>query len=162
MKITGTLINYYYHCKRQCWLFYNNVNMEDNSEDVHLGKILHELKNTGKNSEIAIDSIKIDKITDKYITETKKSDADTEAAKKQLEYYMYVLNKKGIRKNGKLEIIEKKSKNHSVFIIEYDDELDNRVEEMCTSVEEFLVQTIPEAKMKKGCKKCAYYEYCFI
>ena len=82
MKITGTLINYYYHCKRQCWLFYNNVNMEDNSEDVHLGKILHELKNTGKNSEIAIDSIKIDKITDKYITETKKSDADTEAAKK--------------------------------------------------------------------------------
>ena len=98
----------------------------------------------------------------KYITETKKSDADTEAAKKQLEYYMYVLNKKGIRKNGKLEIIEKKSKNHSVFIIEYDDELDNRVEEMCTSVEEFLVQPIPEAKMKKGCKKCAYYEYCFI
>ena len=65
MKITGTLINYYYHCKRQCWLFFNNVNMEDNSEDVHLGKILHELKNTGKNSEIAIDSIKIDKITDK-------------------------------------------------------------------------------------------------
>ena len=138
MKITGTLINYYYHCKRQCWLFYNNINMEDNSEDVHIGKVLHELKLSDKNSEIAIDNIKVDKISDKYITEIKKSDADTDAAKKQLEYYMYILDKKGIRRNGKLEIIEKKSSNKSVYIIEYDDSLDKRVEAMCEEIEHFL------------------------
>lgn len=162
MKITGTLINYYYHCKRQCWLFYNNINMEDNSEDVHIGKVLHELKLNDKNSEIAIDNIKVDKISDKYITEIKKSDADTVAAKKQLEYYMYVLDKKGIRRNGKLEIIEKKTSNKNTHIIEYDDGLDERVEAMCREIESFLDGDIPEEKAKKGCKKCAYYEYCYI
>ncbi len=42
-QITGTLINYYFHCKTQCWLHANRINLEDNSEDVRIGKILHEL-----------------------------------------------------------------------------------------------------------------------
>ena len=41
--ITGTLINYYFHCKTQCWLHANRLNLEDNSEDVHIGKVLHEI-----------------------------------------------------------------------------------------------------------------------
>lgn len=162
MKITGTLVNYYYHCKRQCWLFYNNINMEDNSEDVRLGKILHELKLDGKNSEVSIDSIKVDKITDAYITEVKKTDADIVAAKKQLEYYMYILNKKGIKKNGRLEVLEKNTGSKNTYVIEYDDKLDERMEGICKNIEEFLSSDIPPAVIKKGCKKCAYYEYCFI
>jgi hypothetical protein len=43
--LTGTIVNYFIHCKRQCWLFGNMLNMEDNSEDVHIGKVLHELGN---------------------------------------------------------------------------------------------------------------------
>ncbi|WP_458788416.1 Dna2/Cas4 domain-containing protein, partial [Vallitalea sediminicola] len=45
MKVTGTLINYYFHCKRQCYLFGNKLNLENNSEDVMIGRVLHELKN---------------------------------------------------------------------------------------------------------------------
>ena len=44
MKITGTIINYYFHCKRQCYLFANRINMEDNSEDVRIGRVLHEIR----------------------------------------------------------------------------------------------------------------------
>ena len=33
---------------------------------------------------------------------------------------------------------------------------------MCDDIEQFLLEPIPQAKLKKGCKKCAYYEYCFI
>lgn len=51
--MTGTLINYYYVCKRKCWLFYNKINLEDNSEDVRIGKVLHSLKES-KNSDIVI------------------------------------------------------------------------------------------------------------
>ncbi|MDX5795588.1 Dna2/Cas4 domain-containing protein, partial [Clostridioides difficile] len=40
MKITGTLINYYFHCKRQCWLLGNRINLEENSEDVKIGRLL--------------------------------------------------------------------------------------------------------------------------
>ena len=62
MKITGTIINYYFHCKRQCYLFANRINLEDNSEDVRTGKVLHEIKaKDGKNAEIKYENMVIDK-----------------------------------------------------------------------------------------------------
>ena len=65
-RINGTLINYYFHCKTQCWLHANKVNLEDNSEDVHIGKILHEIEEQkSKKAEVSIDNIKIDKITNR-------------------------------------------------------------------------------------------------
>ena len=44
MKINGTLMNYYFHCKRQCYLCGNRLNLEDNSEQVKIGKAMHEEK----------------------------------------------------------------------------------------------------------------------
>lgn len=38
MRVNGTLINYYFHCKRQCYLHGNRLNLEDNSENVKIGK----------------------------------------------------------------------------------------------------------------------------
>ena len=64
-------------------------------------------KKNAKTKEISIENIKIDKITKEYITEYKKSDVDINAALWQLKYYMYILNKKVIQKNRKLEIEEK-------------------------------------------------------
>ena len=65
-RINGTLINYYFHCKTQCWLHANKLNLEDNSEDVHIGKILHEIEEQkSKKAEVSIDNIKIDKITNR-------------------------------------------------------------------------------------------------
>ncbi len=161
--VNGTIVNYYLHCKRQCWLFYNKVNLEDNSEDVHIGRILHELKNDDKQSEIAIDNIKVDKITNEYVVEIKKSDADMEAATTQLEYYLYVLRKKGIERKGKLQIIEKNVTDHKIHVIEYSSSMEQKMESLIREIETFLDEEIPpEAVLKKRCKRCAYYEYCFI
>ena len=64
MKVNGTLMNYYFHCRRQCYLHGNRVNLEDNSENVRIGKAIHEEKAVGSsNSEIAIENIKLDKLT---------------------------------------------------------------------------------------------------
>ena len=53
MKVTGSLINYYFHCKRQCYLSGNRLNLEDNSEVVKIGSAIHEQKLKGaKNSEV--------------------------------------------------------------------------------------------------------------
>lgn len=69
MKINGTLMNYYIHCPRQCYLHANRLNMENNSEDVKIGKALHEEKyKDDDSSEIAIDNIKLDKLTKDYLT----------------------------------------------------------------------------------------------
>ena len=44
MEVNGTLINYYFHCQRQCYLHGNRLNLEDESENVKIGKALHEEK----------------------------------------------------------------------------------------------------------------------
>lgn len=91
MKLNGTLINYYFHCKRQCYLFGNRLNLEDTSEIVQIGRAIHEEKNTHDSSEINIENIKLDKLTDEYLTEIKKSDADIQAASWQILLYLKIL-----------------------------------------------------------------------
>ena len=160
MRVNGTLINYYFHCKRQCYLHGNRLNLEDNSEQVQIGKAYHEEKLKGKNTEIELDHIKLDKLTNEYLTEVKKSDADPEAAKWQLLYYLKVLKEKGIERKGRLEFIEKKKENKKVELTaELELELDRYIRE----IEMLLVQEqVPEAISKPKCKKCAYYEYCYV
>lgn len=162
MKITGTMVNYYFHCKRQCWLFCNNLNMEDNSEDVRIGRILHEMQAKEKGSEISIDNIKVDKLSDRYITEIKKSDADIDAALYQLKYYMYILKQKGISVDGKLQVLEKNRGDHKIYIIENSDKIDDEIKSICEHITKLSTEGIPDIVVKRGCKKCAYYEYCFI
>ena len=105
-NLTGTIINYFQHCKRQCWLFAHKINLEDNSELVKIGRAIHEAKET---QEVEIDNIKIDKISDEYLTEIKKSDADLNACKFQILFYLQKLKRKGIIRKGRLEVVEKKT-----------------------------------------------------
>ncbi len=162
IELNGTTINYYIHCKRQCYLFYHRLNLEDQSELVHVGRELHEMeKEKNKNAEISIENIKIDKITKDYVIEIKKSDADKDAARWQLYYYLYVLSKKGILKKGKLEYIEHKKR--KTEIIELTEQKTEELQKIINQVHVLVnKEKIPEAKRIKGCTKCAYYEYCFI
>lgn len=163
MRVNGTLINYYFHCKRQCYLHGNRLNLEDNSEIVQIGKAIHKERLQSSNSEIAIENIKLDKLTKEYLTEVKKSDADVEAAKWQLLYYLSVLKKKGIYRKGKLEFVEKNKTNKKILIVELTEEKEVELKQIIDSIEELLnCQDIPERLNKNECKKCAYYEYCYI
>jgi CRISPR-associated exonuclease Cas4 len=164
MKITGTIINYYFHCKRQCWLHANRINLEDNSEDVRIGKVLHELKSEGKkNTEISIDNIKIDKITEDYLVEIKKSDSDSEAVKWQVLLYLKKLKEKGIERKGKIEFIEKNKQDKKIIYIELIEKNEKDLDDFLYNTEQFLMgEKPPTVEFKPKCKKCAYYEYCFI
>lgn len=164
MNINGTIINYYFHCKRQCYLHGNRLNMEDNSEQVKIGKAIHEERAENKNNtEIAIDNIRLDKLTKEYLTEVKKSDADAEAAKWQLLYYLKVLKTKGVIRKGKLEFAEKNKKDKKIIIIELTDEVEKELDKYIDEIEQLLNQDrITECINKSTCKKCAYYEYCYI
>lgn len=163
MKINGTLMNYYFHCKRQCYLFGNRLNLEDNSEEVKIGKALHEEREENGSTEIAIDNIRLDKLTAEYLTEIKKSDADVEASKWQLMYYLKVLKQKGIVRKGKLEFAEKNKGNKKTMIIDFTPEMEEELDRYIHAVEELLeAEQIPPALHQPKCKKCAYYEYCYI
>lgn len=162
--INGTLVNYYLHCKRQCWLHGNRVNLEDNSMDVKVGKALHEIKAEGKSdSELAIENIKLDKLTKDYLVEIKKSDADIDAVTWQVLYYLKVLKGKGIERKGKIEFVEKNKTENKIVYVEYTQEAEKILEEIEQCIEELLKAELPEKKAKiSTCKKCAYYEYCYI
>ncbi len=163
MKVTGTLINYYFHCKRQCYLFGNRICLEDNSEDVKIGKAIHELKDDNDNTEIFIENIRIDKITKDYLVEIKKSDADVEATKWQTLYYLKVLKDKGIIRRGKIEFIEKNKTDRKIIYLELTDKEEQEIEDICINIQNIIEgNEIPSINKKAGCKKCSYYEYCYI
>lgn len=163
MKVNGTLMNYYFHCKRQCYLFGNRMNLEDNSEEVKIGKAIHEERSERENTEIAIDNIKLDKLSAEYLTEVKKSDADIEAATWQLLYYLKVLKEKGIIRKGKLEFAEKNKSSKKTVIVELTKETERELNVHIHGIEELLESDkIPSVLNQAKCKKCAYYDYCYI
>ena len=140
MTVNGTLINYYFHCKRQCYLHGNRLNLEDNSEAVKIGKAVHEEREEkAKNAELQIENIKIDALTDKYLVEIKKSDADVEASQWQLLLYLKILKEKGI---------EEKEQKLEQYIAQITDLING--------------DEIPPVQNKTSCKSCAYYEYCYV
>lgn len=163
MLVNGTLINYYFHCKRQCWLHGNRINLEDNSEDVKIGKAYHEVyKEKNKETEVAIENIRIDRITKEYLTEIKKSDADVEATTWQTLYYLKILKEKGIERKGKIEFIEK-NKERKTIILELDSDKEKQLIDIIKEIEELLLKAeIPLVLNKPKCKKCAYFEYCYL
>ena len=164
MNINGTLINYYFHCQRQCYLHANRINLEDNSEDVRIGKVLHEInEEKSKKGEISIDNIKIDKLTRDYLVEIKKSDSDIESVKWQVLLYLYKLKQKGINKKGKIEFIEKNRQDKKIHFVELNEASEKNLLEVLEKIESLINQDIPPTvKFEPKCKKCAYYEYCFI
>ncbi|MDD3343898.1 MAG: CRISPR-associated protein Cas4 [Sulfurospirillaceae bacterium] len=161
--ITGTLINYYFHCQTQCWLHANRLNLEDNSEDVRIGKVLHEInEEKNKHTEIKIDNVKIDKLTKEYLVELKKSDSDPQAVKWQVLLYLYKLKGKGIERKGKIEYFEK---NHATKseIIELDEHNEQELLGVLDAISTLINADVPPPpKFENKCKKCAYYDYCFI
>ena len=99
-KINGTQINYFFICKTKLWLFSHNIQLEHESENVKLGKILHE-DSFKREKDFLIDNlINVDfiKITDCVeIHEVKKTQKMDTSHEYQLLYYMYYLkNQKDI------------------------------------------------------------------
>jgi len=130
---------------------------------VKIGKALHEGRERADNSELSIDQIKIDKLTKEYLIEVKKSDADLEAAKWQLVYYLYILKGKGIERKGRLEIVEKNRTGGQKEIIVLDEANEAEIRRIEKEIEELIAsEEVPDRIKAASCKKCAYYEYCYI
>jgi CRISPR-associated exonuclease Cas4 len=131
---------------------------------VRIGKVLHEInEEKSQNAELSIDNIKIDKLTKEYLVEVKKSDSDIEAVKWQVLLYLYKLKQKGVEKKGKIEFIEKNKQKRKIHYVELDEVSQERLLEILKEIEDLIsLPKPPTAVLEKKCKKCAYYEYCFI
>ena len=162
MNITGMMIYYYFVCKRKLWYFANEVNMEQNSELVSIGKILDETTYTREKKSILIDNqINIDFIQKGAILhEVKKTKAIEEAGEWQIKYYMYYLEQKGVNTiEAKIDYpLLKQTK--EIFLEDNDRKI---LQEAIKDIEEIVKkEKIPNKLDDKICRKCAYYDLCYI
>ncbi len=159
-QISGTVYSYYFLCKRKMWLFYYGITEEQNSDLVSIGKTLDENSYIREKHNLNIDSISIDHLSRNVIYEVKKSSKNSEMAKAQVKYYLYVLKNKGIENvSGCIQYpLEKRREN--VFL-EYEDIV--YIDECMEDIEKILNRDMPQTPTKiSACKSCAYYEFCYI
>ena len=163
-RITGVMFYYYFVCKRKLWYFCHEIQMEtiSRNENIQLGKLLDETSYNRNQKHINIDDlINIDFIKDyKELHEIKKSKAIEKASIWQVKYYLYYLKKKGVEISKAQIDYPLLKQNIEVNLKNQDIE---KIEEIISDITRIKKQKIPEImKQNKICKKCAYYDICFI
>ena len=165
-RITGTMVAYYYICKRKLWLFAKGLNMENISGNANVikGKLLHETRFPREQyREFAFDNIKIDFLVygdQVYVHEIKKSKKFEDAHKWQLKYYIYSLRQKNVNCSG--GVIHYPASMRKVEI-EYEPEDDQQIRTSLKEIADLLkMKSIPPKVGKKMCSKCAYFDFCYV
>jgi len=161
-NITGVMVYYYFVCKRKLWYFNKGINMEFNSELVGMGKLIDENSYEREKKSILIDeTINIDFLKDwKIIHEVKKSRKIDIASKWQLKYYIWMLRNKGVDIEKGILDYPVLRKREEIFVTkEEEDELLDVLYDIPNIIN---MDMPPEIIDKKICKKCAYYELCYV
>lgn len=160
--MTGTQIHYYFLCPRKLWLFTHRIDMEHNSDTVALGKFISESTYKREEHEIKIDDIVLDFYDGKTKTihEVKKSDKMEETHIWQVKYYISVLEGKGVSGvSGEIDYPKLRQK----IKVEL---TDNDRKELLTIKNNIKIilelELPPEVINKPFCKKCSYYDLCYI
>ena len=162
LNITGIMVYYYFICHRKLWYFANKISMEQNSELVSIGKILDENTYKREKKGILIDNtINIDFIKNGAVLhEVKKTKSIEEAGIWQIKYYMYYLQKRGV-KTLEARIDFPLLRESKEIVLEKEDiEI---IENVIKNIEEIITQEKPPTVINaKFCKKCAYYDLCYV
>ncbi len=160
--ITGTQINYYFICERKLWLFFHNIQLEKEHENVKLGKLLHEKSFKRDEKDVQLGPIAFDFVRrgDRLeLHETKKSSKMGEAHEFQVLYYLYYLENQGIDAEAVIHFPEERKKER----LELDDEKVEELEKVLDEIEEIRGrEDMPDAEKDRVCRKCAYYEFCWV
>jgi len=162
IRVNGTLIWYYFICKRQVWLMSHGLEPNQDDSNIILGRFIHENSYLRNKKEVSVGNIKIDVLNKKdgqvVLGEIKKSSKFIESAKMQLSYYLLELKRHGLVGKGVLMIPKEKKR------IEV--ELTKELEDKLRAIEEDIIRLvqrekpIPAARIK-FCKTCAYSEFCW-
>lgn len=165
MFITGTHINYFFHCHRHLWLFAHSINMEQTSDTVAMGKFISESTYERQKHEIHIADDEDDIVIDFYdgknkiIHEVKKSDKMEETHIWQVKFYISVLEKNGIEGvTGEIDYPKLRQK----ISVQLSDNDRKKLAEIRNEIKNIIQQKIPpEVINRPFCKKCSYYELCY-
>lgn len=159
-SVGGVHIQYYVLCKRKLWLYDKGIRMEEESDRVLEGTVLHENSYPRvQEKEILIDnSFKIDALDGEYVREVKLSSKMKDSDEMQMLFYLYQLKLRGIRKKGLISYTKEKK----TIEIELTDENEKKVKKAIAGVYEVISKrTPPVVKKLSYCKSCAYFGFCY-
>jgi CRISPR-associated exonuclease Cas4 len=162
IKITGTLIWYYFVCKREVWLMSREINSNQDNQLLEIGRIIAEESYRREIKEINFGNIKIDLIKKKngelWVCEIKKSSRFLKPAEMQLAFYLLQLKKQGIEARGELLIPKEKKR----FEVELTDEIKEELYKAISEIKEIVsMEKPPPPEKNRFCSKCSYYEFCW-
>ncbi|AEA46796.1 CRISPR-associated protein Cas4 [Archaeoglobus veneficus] len=160
MYVRGTQVNYYFICKTKLWLFSHNVTMEQESDAVKLGKLIHREVFSRDEKDVQIGPIAIDVVKRGdviEIREVKKSKKMEESHVYQTLYYLYFLKTLGIKARAVLTY----PKHRETIKLELSGEDEEKLKNIVKEIDEIVAGGIPKPEKKKICRRCAYFEFCF-
>ena len=160
--MTGTEISYYFICQRKLWLFAAGLEQEDNSENVKIGKFISETTYERKKHEIKIDDIVIDyfDFSTGILHEIKKSRQMEEAHIWQVKLYLKKLTEKGVEVKKAVLDYPLLKRTREIFPEAEDFQRIEEIEREASAIKNLPAP--PPVINAKICKKCAYYELCYI
>jgi CRISPR-associated exonuclease Cas4 len=160
--VNGTLIWYYYICKREVWLMARHIEPWQDNSFIEIGRLISEQSYKRDKKEIHMENIVIDLLKteegDVIIGEVKKSSTFEESAKMQLAFYLMKLKELGINAKGELLFPKEKKKIKVVLTTEIEQELIKAKNEIIKIIN---MEKPPVAIKNKFCLKCGYREFCW-
>ncbi|HZK01305.1 MAG TPA: CRISPR-associated protein Cas4 [Anaerovoracaceae bacterium] len=160
-KVTGIRIQYYVVCQRKLWLFDKGIRMEQESDRVLQGSVLHQRSyNYLNDKEIMVDNqFRIDVIDGEYIREVKLTSRMTEADRWQTLFYLWQLKIRGVHKKGLISYPKEKM-TEELILTEKDEK---KLADMVRGISRITsLDTPPPLKRLPYCTKCAYYSFCYV
>lgn len=162
-SLGGQHFYYLESCKRQLWLYLQQINLAGGHEPVELGKFIHEETYKNEKKEIQIGGFKIDFIhKDGYVHETKSSKTIKSKHQSQPLFYAYYL-----RYVMGFEHIQGAKIHYPLLNRVETIPLDQSAKAMIENKIDQILQIAKEEQMpdvhlnKSLCVKCAYYEFCY-
>lgn len=160
-NITGTIIWYYYVCKREVGLISHGIEADQEDDNIIIGKTIHENSYKRDSKEIEIINSRIDMVKHEggnlVVVEIKKSSKTVDAAKMQLLFYIYELSGSGQKVNGELRFPTEKK----IIKVELTDENKKELENAISDINILIKSGIPAPVKNSHCKNCAYSEFCW-
>ncbi len=136
--------------------------MEFNSDTVAVGRFISENSYKREDHEIKIDGISLDYFNrqKKVIHEIKKTDKMEMLHVRQVQYYIYVLESKGVFDVTGIIDYPRMKKRLRVKLTDKEREVFARI---IPEIEAIVnLETPPEVIHKKFCRRCSYFELCYV
>jgi len=160
LKTQGVKVYYLHVCKRKLWWFSHGIEMEQASDLVALGRLLHRHSYPREHRrELMLDNlVRVDLIAPGIVREVKHSRKLIVAARAQLLYYLYYLKLRGLELQGSLNFPRERRREE----VRLTPQAERAVRRWLYEVHEIeQAGTPPRGEYSGICRNCAYSELCW-